>query len=99
MGDRSLLDLLDSQNELFDTERALARAEAGLISARATALAEAGELLSAFGVTIQRPDAGEWDWDSSLSSAFAACPSEPTESVDVDFDAVYDRMMQTNDAQ
>jgi adhesin transport system outer membrane protein len=38
MGDRSLLDLLDSQNELFDTERALARAEAGLISARATAL-------------------------------------------------------------
>ena len=92
LGSRSLLDLLDSQNELFDTQRALIRAEIGLISARATALAEAGSLLSAFGVSMTRPDAADWQWDPSLSAAYAECPNAPTEGADVDFEAIYDRL-------
>jgi len=92
LGSRSLLDLLDSQNELFDTQRALIRAEIGLISARATALAEAGSLLSAFGVSMTRPDAADWQWDPSLSAAYAECPNVPTEGADVDFEAIYDRL-------
>ena len=41
---------------------------------------------------MTRPDAEEWAWDASLSSAYAVCPDEPTESIAVDFDAVYDRV-------
>ena len=92
---RTLLDVLDSQNELYDTQRALVRAETGLIAARATALAEAGELLSSFGVTIDRPLGDEWGWDPSLSSAFATCPNDPTQSIDVDFEAIYDRLQRS----
>lgn len=95
LGTRSLLDLLDSQNELFDTQRALVRAETGLIARRAKALAEAGALLSAFGVAMDRPDTADWEWEASLSSAYAVCADEPTESVTVDFDAVYDRVKQS----
>ena len=95
IGSRSLLDLLDSQNELFDTQRALVRAETALIAARATALAEAGELLSAFGVRIERADSGDWGWDPSLSSAYAACPGESARSVPVDFDDVFERVQQS----
>ena len=95
LGTRSLLDLLDSQNELFDTQRALVRAETGFISARAKALAEAGMLLSGFGVSMTRPDWKDWMWDASLSSAYASCPDEPTESITVDFDAVYERVQQS----
>lgn len=95
LGSRSLLDLLDSQNELFDTQRALVRAETDLIAARAKALAEAGSLLSALGVDMIRPDTEDWAWDASLSSAYALCPDEPTEAVIVDFDAVYKRVQQS----
>jgi adhesin transport system outer membrane protein len=94
---RTLLDVLDSQNELYDTQRALARAEVSLVSARATALAEAGELLASFGVTINRPAGEKWDWDPSLSNAFASCPADPTDPVDVDFDDIYDRFIRSED--
>jgi adhesin transport system outer membrane protein len=90
-----LLDLLDSQNELFDTQRALVRAETGLVGARAKALAEAGSLLSAFGVEMTRPDVQDSEWDASLSSAYAVCPEEPTEAITVDFEAVYDRVQKS----
>jgi len=92
---RTLLDVLDSQNELYDTQRSFVRAETELIASRATALAEAGELLSSFGVTIDRPVGDEWEWDPSLSRAFAACPNDPTESVEVDFEAIYDRLQRS----
>lgn len=94
---RTLLDVLDSQNELYDTQRAFVRAETGLVAARATALAEAGELLTSFGVTIDRLSGDEWDWDPSLSSAFATCPNDPTGSVEVDFDAIYDRLQRSSE--
>lgn len=92
---RTLLDVLDSQNELYDAQRALVRAETRLIGMRARALAEGGSLLSSFGVSMSRPDTEEWEWDASLSSAYAVCPEEPTEEVAVDFDAVYDRVQQS----
>jgi adhesin transport system outer membrane protein len=95
LGKRSLLDVLDSQNEYFDTQRALARAKTGLILARAKALAEAGSLLAAFGVSIVRPDSLDWQWDPALSSAYAQCPSVPTEAIDVDFEDIYDRLQRS----
>ena len=48
-----------------------------------------------FGVTIDRPAGDEWDRDPSLSSDFAACPNDPTDSVEVDFEAIYDRMQRS----
>ena len=95
LGKRSLLDVLDSQNEYFDTQRALARAKTGLILARAKALAEAGSLLAAFGVSIVRPESLDWQWDPALSSAYAQCPSVPTEAIDVDFEDIYDRLQRS----
>ena len=97
LGSRSLLDLLDSQNELFNTQRALVRAETGLIARRAKALAEAGELLSAFGVAMTRQGTEGWEWDASLSRQYTLCPDEPTEPIAVDFDAVYNRVQQSQD--
>lgn len=97
LGTRSLLDLLDSQNELFDTQRALIRAETGLIAARATALAETGELISSFGIQIMRPDEGEWDWDADLSGDFSVCPNEPIGFIEVDFDDVFDRVKRSQE--
>ena len=77
---------------MFDTQRALIRAETGLIAARATALAETGELISSFGIQIMRPDEGEWDWDADLSGDFSVCPNEPIGFIEVDFDDVFDRV-------
>ena len=89
---RSLLDLLDSQNEVFDTQRALIRAQTGLIAARAKALAESGELVSNFGVNITRPMADEWAWEPNKGRLFDVCPSESTDAVDIDFEDIYDRV-------
>jgi len=46
-------------------------------------------------VTIDRPLGDEWGWDPSLSSAFATCPNDPTRSVDVDFEAIYERLQRS----
>jgi len=46
IGQRTLLDLLDSQNEFFDTQRAFLSARADLIVARAQTLANMGLLLA-----------------------------------------------------
>lgn len=89
---RSLLDLLDSQNEVFDTQRALIRAQTGLIAARAKALAESGELVSNFGVNITRPMTDEWAWEPNKGRLFDVCPSESTDAVDIDFEDIYDRV-------
>ena len=87
--------MLDSQNEHVDTQRELARAETGLIRVRAKALAEAGSLLAAFGVSMVRPDSLDWQWDPALSSAYAQCPSVPTEAIDVDFEDIDDRLQRS----
>lgn len=50
LGQRSLLDLLDTENELFTARRALANAEADLQLAQARVLAPLGRLLSSFGL-------------------------------------------------
>ncbi|MEH6604862.1 MAG: TolC family protein, partial [Pseudomonadales bacterium] len=50
LGQRSLLDLLDTQNEYFDTQRAYVSAGAKLLAAQATTLSSMGLLLTAMGV-------------------------------------------------
>ena len=47
IGQRTLLDLLDAQNEYFDTQRAYATAQTNLLAAKARTLANSGLLLDA----------------------------------------------------
>ena len=49
-GDRSLLDLLDSQNEFFDSQRAHISATVDLIAAEASTLSNMGMLLASLDV-------------------------------------------------
>ena len=50
LGQRTLLDLLDSQNEHFDTQRSYFSAQAALLSAQVTTLANMGLFLAAMDV-------------------------------------------------
>jgi adhesin transport system outer membrane protein len=76
IGQRSLLDLLNSETELHGARRALAQAQADLAIAVARTHAGMGTLLAALG--LQRPDtaglapeAGQW---SDAGDASARCP-------------------------
>lgn len=51
VGRRSLLDLLDAQNEAFQAKRAYVNARFGYIGAKASFLHESGALTSLFGIT------------------------------------------------
>jgi adhesin transport system outer membrane protein len=81
IGQRSLLDLLNSENELHGARRSQAQAEADLATAVARTYAGMGTLLAALG--LQRPDtgglapeAGQW---SEADDASARCPLQPVE--------------------
>ena len=50
LGQRTLLDLLDSRNEYFDTQRSYFSAQAALLSAQVTTFANMGLFLAAMDV-------------------------------------------------
>jgi adhesin transport system outer membrane protein len=81
IGQRSLLDLLNAENELHDAKRAEVQAQADLATAIVRTHAGMGTLLAALG--LQRPDAhglapeaGHW---SDAGDAPARCPLQPVE--------------------
>lgn len=59
IGQRSLLDLLDTENELFDARRALLSAEYDLLQAQFRWLALAGRILPALGLAAPQSDQPE----------------------------------------
>jgi adhesin transport system outer membrane protein len=66
LGQRTLLDLLDSQNEYFDTQRSASNARADLARARARILSEMGLLLAALDVAgLNAEEIAELDLDLS----------------------------------
>lgn len=81
-GQRSLLDLLDSQNEYFDSERAYISAVIDLVGAQASALANMGMLLASLEVDGLNADkiAGmdlDLARDPNDENTHALCPGEP----------------------
>jgi adhesin transport system outer membrane protein len=81
-GKRSLLDLLDSQNEYFDAERSHISAVTDLVAAQSSTLANMGLLLASLDVGGLNSDkiAGmdlDLTRDPSDSNAKALCPGEP----------------------
>ena len=78
LNQRSLLDLLDSQNEYFDTQRALASAKINLLQAQARVLAEIGMLtdaLDAQGFNSDKIEALDLDLVRRDDEQIAVCDS------------------------
>ena len=81
-GKRSLLDLLDSQNEYFDSERAHMAAVVDLVAAEASTLSNMGLLLASLEVDgINADKIAEMDLDLTRDpndeNTHALCPGEP----------------------
>ena len=93
LGQRTLLDLLDSQNEYFDTQRASVSAESDLRVAQAATLSNMGLLLQAMNVdglnqeeiTALEMDLTRGDGENSQ----ALCPPEAPREVTLDKDALF----------
>jgi outer membrane protein, adhesin transport system len=78
IGQRSLLDLLNTENELFSAKRARANAEHDMLIAQARVLAASQKLTSQVGLTrelpgdVQQPD----NWNAGADAPGARCPVE-----------------------
>ncbi|MCG8535672.1 MAG: TolC family outer membrane protein [Pseudomonadales bacterium] len=76
IGQRTLLDLLDSENEYFDARRSLLNARADIRLAQVQTLAGMGELLHAFGLASKNDiDTDELDL-SQEEELRARCPAD-----------------------
>tara|TARA_R100000900_G_scaffold39187_1_gene32239 strand:+ start:5789 stop:7654 length:1866 start_codon:yes stop_codon:yes gene_type:complete len=92
LGQRTLLDLLDSQNEYFDTQRAYVTAEATLRTAKARTLANMGLLLSALSVDgLNQEQIDEMNLELARGddeNGQPLCPPEAPREVTVDKEAL-----------
>lgn len=95
IGQRTLLDLLDTENELFQARRAVVNARQDLYIAHARTHAGIGTLLQALEIagpgTGLEQDLQNW---SEGSDAARECPAEPVTVYAVDKDALVQRAMQ-----
>lgn len=74
IGQRTLLDVLDSENEYFEASRAFANAEFDLTLAQARTLASMGQLMPALGVTRDDiPSLSELGYDGMTLSSADTC--------------------------
>jgi adhesin transport system outer membrane protein len=93
LGQRTLLDLLASHNEYFDTQRAYISARADLVSAKARTLSNMGVLLSAVDVNgLNEDKIAELELDlgrGNDENGQALCPPEPPRAVEVDKEALF----------
>lgn len=95
IGQRTLLDLLDTENELFEARRAYVNAEHDLMIAQARSQAGFGNLLATLGLSRvaqdSTPDMAHWD---SGSDASEVCPPAPPVAVEEDRSALDARARQ-----
>ena len=92
---RTLLDLLDSQNEYFNTQRALLAAQVDLMTAQASVLAELGVLTDALDVNGFNSDkmlAIRDELASQSEAPVASCGSELVPAIEIDEDAIFRRL-------
>jgi outer membrane protein, adhesin transport system len=96
IGQRTLLDLLDTENELFQARRAVVNGEHDLSIAYARTHQGYGRLLSALDLRSARgADGAEVDNWSSGDDAARACPVEPIVVRRSDREALLQRAVQT----
>ncbi|GHD25183.1 TolC family outer membrane protein [Parahalioglobus pacificus] len=93
LGQRTLLDLLDSQNEYFDAQRAAMTARTNLMSAQARTLANIGILTQAMSVDGFNQDKIEelgLEYDRGDDpNGEALCPPEPTAEMYIDKESLF----------
>ena len=101
LGQRTLLDLLDSQNEYFDTQRAYTSAEADLRIAQAATLSNMGLLLSAMSVDgLNSDQIAELELNFARGddeNGRALCPPEPPAPVTLDKEALFAGLAASSD--
>lgn len=95
IGQRTLLDLLDTENEYFETRRALVNAEHDLITTQARTLAAMGMLVSSYGDSQLERTAD--DISSPASDEYVLCPLEPPTEYTIDKEALFANLMATSD--
>lgn len=89
IGQRTLLDLLDTENELFQARRALANAEQDLNISYARTHASLGTLLAALEISkIETGSVSGLDRQIGSEDAAQHCPAEPVVVYTVDKDAL-----------
>ena len=100
LGQRTLLDLLDSQNEYFDTQRAYVGARSDLLVAQARTLASMGLLLAAMDVAGLNADKiAELNLDTSRGddeNNQHLCPPEAPPAVAIDKEALFASLVSGN---
>ncbi|MFV8818039.1 TolC family outer membrane protein [Haliea sp. E17] len=97
IGQRTLLDLLDSQNEFFDTQRANISAQTDLAAAQARTLSNMGLLLASLDVNGLNADKLatldlDFSRDADDENAQALCPQAAPMPASVDRDALFERL-------
>ncbi|MDB4476407.1 TolC family outer membrane protein [bacterium] len=95
IGQRSLLDLLDSQNEYFNTQRALISAQTQLLAAQASTLASIGALtraLDASGFNAEKIAELELDVQRKDKEEIPRCPEGFPGAMDIDQEAIFRRL-------
>ncbi len=91
IGQRTLLDLLDTENEYFEARRAYVNAHYNQITAQARTLAGMGQLMSAVGVAREDlPAAGEIGQDRTGIDPQTMCPPEAPQPLGIDKAALLD---------
>lgn len=96
IGQRTLLDLLDGENEYFDARRAYANAAHNQIIAQARSLAGMGHLLQALDVVREEmPDADELARDEDYLDPESICPPHVPAALDIDKDALLAETLRT----
>lgn len=84
VGQRSLLDLLDTENEYFDAQRAFATARYNLLVAQARTLAGTGQLLRTLGVAREDlPTAKEAGQNRETVDPAEMCPADAPAALEI----------------
>ena len=103
LGRRTLLDLLDSQNEYFDTQRSYSTAHADLLSAQATTLSNMGLLLAALDVSgLNDGKIAELNLNLGRGddeNGQPLCPPEAPTEIVIDKEALFEGLMASNTIQ
>ncbi|MBE9538007.1 MAG: TolC family outer membrane protein [Proteobacteria bacterium] len=101
LGQRTLLDLLDSQNEYFDTQRAYISARADLMISQASTLSNMGLLLAAMdvdGLNTQKIKELNLNLDrGDDKNGEPLCPPEAPVAIEIDGDAIFAELTGSSD--
>ena len=101
LGQRTLLDLLDSQNEYFDTQRAYVEAQADLLISQASTLSNMGLLLAALDVDgLNTEKIKDLKLDLARGddeNGQPLCPGEAPAPIEIDGDAIFAELTGASD--